>query len=118
MKEYLPIGSVVILENGKAPIMIYGRMQFHVKSNDMFDYIACLYPEGNLSSEYTYLFNHEQIAEILFTGYVNEDEKRFLGVIEELEKEMSGEETMVQESERNAASQPEFLERNASLFVD
>jgi hypothetical protein len=83
MKEYLPIGTVVILKDGEKSIMIYGRKQIHAETNVAYDYVACLYPEGNLNEEYTYLFNHDQIKDVLFTGYVNEDETEFLKVLNE-----------------------------------
>ena len=81
MEKYLPIGSVVLLEDGEKTIMIYGRKQIHGETNTPFDYVACLYPEGNISEEYTYLFNHDQIREVVFTGYVNEEETEFLAFI-------------------------------------
>lgn len=31
--------------------MIYGRKQKHLESNKEYDYIACLYPEGNLRAD-------------------------------------------------------------------
>lgn len=34
----------------------------------MFDYSACLYPEGVIDSKKTLLFNHEQIEKIHFEG--------------------------------------------------
>ena len=83
MKEYLPIGTVVLLKDGEKPIMIYGRKQIHMGTNNLYDYVACLYPEGNLNEEYTYLFNHDQVQEILFTGYINDDEEKFLKVLNE-----------------------------------
>ena len=78
MKEYLPLGSVVILKEGQKPILIYGRMQVHSTTGAEFDYVACLYPEGNLSDDFTYLFNHDQIDKVLFTGYSDEADKEFM----------------------------------------
>ena len=43
-----------------------------------WDYIGCLYPEGNISEEYMYLFNHDQIDKVFFMGYQDEDEFEFL----------------------------------------
>ena len=87
MKDYLPIGSVVILEKGEKPIMICGRKQIHTDTGESYDYAAYLYPEGKLTEDFNYLFNHEQIAELLFKGYVNEDEKELLALIEKVESE-------------------------------
>jgi len=78
MKELLPIGSIVILENGEKKIMIYGRKQIAVKTNEEYDYVACLYPEGNINEDFTYLFNHSDIKEVVFTGYTDEEEGAFL----------------------------------------
>ncbi len=77
MEKYLPIGSVVRLVNGNKRVMIYGRAQKQLGSETMWDYIACLYPEGNLNEEYTYLFNHEQIEEVFFIGFQDPEELEF-----------------------------------------
>ncbi|MCY1713421.1 DUF4176 domain-containing protein [Caproiciproducens galactitolivorans] len=78
MKEYLPLGSVVYLHEGDKKIMIYGRKQKAVASGKEYDYIACLFPEGNIDENYCYLFNHEDIREVLFRGYVDFDEQEFV----------------------------------------
>jgi len=78
MKEYLPLGSVVMLEEGDIPILIYGRKQIHVDSGDEFDYVACLYPQGNINEDYTYLFNHDQINEVIFEGYSDDSDREFI----------------------------------------
>lgn len=81
MNKYLPIGSVVLLKNGTKKIMIYGRKQTMAESGEVFDYVACFYPEGNVSPEYTFLFNHDDIEEVVFTGYSDEDETRYVEAI-------------------------------------
>ena len=83
MKEYLPLGTIVVLNEGTKPIMIYGRKQKHAQTGAIYDYVACLYPEGNLSNEYNCLFNHDQIKEVLFMGYVNEVETAFVKFLNE-----------------------------------
>ncbi|WDC83331.1 DUF4176 domain-containing protein [Caloramator sp. mosi_1] len=52
MSEYLPIGSVVRLFGGTKKLMIYGRKQIQSGVNRKWDYVGCLYPEGNLSEKY------------------------------------------------------------------
>lgn len=79
--KYLPIGSIVILNKGVKKLMIYGRRQMAQATGIIYDYVGCLYPEGNISPQYTYLFNQSDIQTILFTGYVDEEEKAFLEVI-------------------------------------
>ena len=81
MKDYLPIGSVVLLKNGVKTVMIYGRKQIAVKDGKEYDYIACLYPEGNLSDDFTYLFNIEDVDKVVFTGYQCDEEEAFKKVL-------------------------------------
>ena len=86
MENLLPIGSIVLLKNGEKKIMIYGRMQQDANTKKMYDYVACLYPEGNINAEYSYLFNHEDIKELIFRGYSDADEEEyqeFLGTLSE-----------------------------------
>jgi len=78
MKPYLPIGSVVILKNGKKKIMIYGRRQRRVTDEIEYDYIACLYPEGNIGEDYMYLFNHEDIETVVSRGYSDAEEEAYV----------------------------------------
>lgn len=82
--KYLPIGSVVLLENANKRVMITG---FCVTPNDgkspMYDYIACLYPEGVLNTEKNLLFNHEQIKQIYAIGYSDDEEKKFKQLLKE-----------------------------------
>lgn len=50
---------------------------------EMFDYVACFYPEGNISPEYTFLFNHDDVEEVIFYGYKDEEEEKFIEAISE-----------------------------------
>ncbi len=81
VKEYLPIGSVVLLRNGEKKIMIYGRRQLATDGSGEYDYIACLYPEGNIGGEYNFLFNNEDIDKIIFKGFADEEEEEFQKVL-------------------------------------
>ena len=74
----LPIGSVVLLKDGKKKVMITGFYVMSEKNQDVvYDYSACLYPEGILSSEQNFMFNHDKIVEICFMGYITDEEKEF-----------------------------------------
>ena len=77
MKEYLPIGSVVLLNNGKKKVMIYRRRQIRNGEKLEYDYIACLYPEGYVNDNYRYLFNNEDINIVVYRGYSDADEEAF-----------------------------------------
>lgn len=57
--------------------MIYGRKQKHLESNKEYDYIACLYPEGNLRADKCVFFNNEDIAEIIHRGVTDEEGEVF-----------------------------------------
>lgn len=69
MKKYLPIGSVVLLKESQKRIMIVGLKQKQVDSDKVWDYSACLYPEGILDPEKLYLFDNEQIERLYFLGF-------------------------------------------------
>lgn len=50
-------------------------------TSNIFDYVACLYSEGNISEEYTYLFNEEAIQTIIHRGYTDLEEEHVLEVL-------------------------------------
>ena len=76
--DLLPLGSIVILKDGDKKLMIYGRYQIAAESKEEFDYVACLWPEGNLNLEYTYLFNHSEIGAVAHRGYSDGEDIAFL----------------------------------------
>jgi len=83
MKEtnLLPLGSIVVLKDGEKKLMIYGRGQITADNREEFDYVACLWPEGNLNEEFTYLFNHSGIDSVFYQGYSDEEDLDFLDVL-------------------------------------
>jgi len=76
MKELLPIGSVVLLEGATKSLLIVGTTQMDEEKNE-YDYIACLYPEGYINSETFFLFNHEDIEEVKFIGYISAESQAY-----------------------------------------
>ncbi len=76
-EKYLPIGSIVMLEKGKKRVMITGFCLIPEGQKVIYDYAGCLYPEGMLTSSKTFLFNHDQIKEIYFMGYSDQEEVEF-----------------------------------------
>ena len=46
-----------------------------------FDYLSVPYPEGFISPEYTYVFNHSDIEEVVFLGFDNEEEQEFQAIL-------------------------------------
>ncbi len=64
MKKLLPIGTVVLLDGGSKKVMIYGKDVIKQDTNEHYDYLACLYPEGYLGTDYNIFFDHEFIVRI------------------------------------------------------
>lgn len=83
MKEYLPLGSVVTLKEGEKKLMICGRVQREVRSRTVYDYCACLYPEGMIDSRSVYLFDQEDIDRIYHIGLQDQEEFAFRHQMEE-----------------------------------
>ncbi len=79
VEKYLPIGTVVLLKGGQQRIMIYGRKQVDSGTKKEWDYAACLYPEGNISGNHAYLFNHDQIEKVFFIGFQDAEELAYAG---------------------------------------
>jgi len=83
-EHLLPLGSVVLLKGGIRKLMVIGLKQvLDDGSGEAFDYAGVLYPEGFLGSDANFLFNHEDINDVIFTGYENPERVEFLAFIEE-----------------------------------
>lgn len=84
-EKYLPIGTVVLLKGGSKRVMITGFCSVDSNKSDViYDYNGCVYPEGYLSSDQTCLFNHDQIDKIYYMGFVDDEEKEFKAKLNEL----------------------------------
>lgn len=86
MKEYLPLGSIVILEGSVHKIMIAAR-GVTVDMNGKkcyYDYGACRYPEGMSDGELMY-FNREAVDEVISRGYTDSSEGRIMEAMEKAE---------------------------------
>lgn len=47
--------------------------------------LVCVpYPEGFIDQKHTYLFNYENIAQVIFEGFQNEEEEKFQEVLKEV----------------------------------
>ena len=78
--KFLPIGTVVLLKGGKRELMItsycimpngdvYDKNGKVDVTGQIFDYGACFYPEGMITSDQLFAFNHEQIENVCYMGY-------------------------------------------------
>ena len=84
-EKYLPIGTVVLLKEGKKRLMITGLCSMPADYNSvMYDYAGCMYPEGFLSSDQTALFNHDQIQTIYHVGFSDDEDKKFKNDLKQL----------------------------------
>ena len=84
IKELLPIGSVVLLNGGEKRLMICGVKQTDTEGEEIeYDYLAVFYPEGFMGGDYQYLFNHEDIDTVFFTGYEDDERQEFIGKLAE-----------------------------------
>ncbi|MCM3773365.1 MULTISPECIES: DUF4176 domain-containing protein [Priestia] len=78
----VPIGSVVKLYNVRKLVMVYGRNQKQTSSEEIFDYVAVPYPEGNITDEYNVFFNRNMIETIEHVGMQSETELKMREKIE------------------------------------
>ena len=85
VRDYLPIGSVVLLRSGIKKVMVTGMMPRVSQEEQImqYDYIGVLYPEGFIDTDSMVLFNHDMINDIIFKGYDNPERKDFLNFVQE-----------------------------------
>lgn len=69
--------------------MIYGRLQRDEKTNTIYDYIACLYPEGHLGRGHSIVFNHENINQVIYEGFSNETDKLWMDILAKEDKRIN-----------------------------
>ena len=90
-KQLLPLGSIVLLEEGLQKLIIVGRGAIYrdqVTQEEVFaDYMGALYPSG-MDPESTIFFQHDKIDEILFEAYRDEEEERFLELYAQWEQSL------------------------------
>ena len=76
--KYFPIGTVVLLKGAEKRIMVTGYCAVSSEEqNKVYDYSGVLFPEGMLTFEQTFLFNHNQICEIYHMGLVDEEQREY-----------------------------------------
>lgn len=101
MKEnnYFPLGTVVTLKDDIKTFMIIGYAPMDsIEKNQVYDYSACLYPEGLLSADQILMFNNEDIEKVKYIGYEDEESDTFLKKLKDL---LNNKEQLLQETEKN-----------------
>lgn len=74
--DWLPIGSVVLLNGANKSLMVISRFVYNVDDGKYYEYCGCLYPEGISDSEY-YFFSHDEIGLVVQRGFEDEYEKLY-----------------------------------------
>ena len=91
-EKFLPIGTIVLLKGGKKELMIisyciipagevYDKNGKVEVGDTMFDYGGCVYPEGMITSDQLFAFNHDQIDKVLYMGYETDKQKEISKVL-------------------------------------
>jgi len=78
VKNYLPIGSVVLLKEAEKRVMVVGLAQKEAETEKIWDYSAVLYPEGMFDSNNLFLFNEDQVESLFFIGFQDAESLQFL----------------------------------------
>lgn len=79
MVNYLPLGSIVLLQGGVQKALIIGR-GLNVRNGQetfFFDYGAVAYPEGLVGDQMVY-FNADKISRVVFEGYSDVDDENMV----------------------------------------
>ncbi|MBR4040326.1 MAG: DUF4176 domain-containing protein [Clostridia bacterium] len=111
MKTYLPLGSIVVLKGATKKMMIYGRAQVAKGSGKMYDYVACLYPQGFVKADMLLGFNEEQIDKVIFTGYEDEENEAYVKRMNELLELRQAAEEAAKAAQTEQAAQAEQSEQ-------
>lgn len=86
-EKYIPLGSVVRLKDASALVMVTGYAAIDEdEATKIYDYVGCQYPEGIVDQDEMLLFDHSQIAEILYIGYESEEYNKYIKEVEETVK--------------------------------
>lgn len=82
-KKFLPLGSVILMKNAKKRVMITGYAITSPDSGEkIWDYIGCLWPEGMIAPDKNLLFDHKDIGQIFAIGYSDDEQKKFMHVLD------------------------------------
>lgn len=86
-EKILPIGSIVYLKEGTTKVMVLNRASIIEQDGEqlLFDYAAAIYPVG-LNPEEVFYFNQEDIDKVVFEGFSDEEETRFVQLYKEWTK--------------------------------
>ena len=96
-EELLTIGTVVMLKNANHALMIIGffPQAMEGENKQIYDYLACHFPEGLEDTTKQLMFNKEDIEKIISKSFSDEDDIKFKEVLlqnkEKILSKMKGE---------------------------
>ena len=93
-EKYLPIGTIVLLNGATKELMIIGYCGVDVEKNELYDYTACVYPEGYVGSNINLLFNHNQIDKVINKGFMSDKCKTFVAKLSSEHKDKTNAELL------------------------
>ena len=80
-KNMLPIGSVVRTVDAERRLMVIGRIVTTEEKDVISDYVGTPYPEGVSGSDNFYFFNRDQIEELYFIGFQDQEALEFQSAV-------------------------------------
>lgn len=84
INKWLPIGSIVHLDNYDGLLMIISYMVSSEDDGVYWDYAAVPYPQGLVGPEGHVLFDRDVIDDILYLGFRNDEGELYRDALNEL----------------------------------
>lgn len=81
-QDWLPVGTVVKLQDGERPVMISGFMAMDSNTGRLWDYMGYPFPEGYQTGE-DFFFDKQMIVEIYQIGLLNSTGCAFQAYLED-----------------------------------
>ncbi len=101
-REFLPIGSVVQLEDSTALVMISGFLPMTSDPESIWDYSGFRYPLGYTDDDDIFCFNQDQIQVVYAYGYRDVEHDLFMNSLsdslEEIRERMQNAEIATEEA--------------------
>ena len=106
--DFLPLGTVVVLNGSIKKVMIAQRAVYVPVNEDetdikYFEYGAVLYPEGLVDGQLVY-FNSEDVYKVIAVGYTDADDELLVEEINEALEKVENEPKKVTEIAENYSS--------------
>lgn len=99
-EQILPLGTIVYLQEGTAKLMIVGRGAVFNddEGQKISDYVGVVYPNG-IDPNDALFFNHDDIDEVVFKGYSDDEEIRYLKVYEDWKQSLENDKSLLDENQ-------------------